>query len=60
MPYSYAYEVASSILGCTLFSLPMKYLSLPLRAPFKFKSIWDGVIEKIDRRLARVEDDVLV
>jgi hypothetical protein len=44
-------DVLANILECTLFSLPMKYLSLPLRAPFKFKSIWDGIIEKIERRL---------
>jgi hypothetical protein len=30
----------------------MKYLGLPLGASFKAKSIWDGIIEKIERRLA--------
>jgi hypothetical protein len=33
-------------------SLPLKYLGLPLGASFKTKSIWDDVVEKIDRRLA--------
>lgn len=28
-------------------SLPLKYLGLLLRAPYKAKHIWDGVIEKI-------------
>jgi hypothetical protein len=31
--------------------LPFKYLGLSLGAPFKAKKIWDGVIEKIERRL---------
>jgi len=43
----------ASILGCTASPLPMKYLSLPLRAPFKAIAIWDGVIEKIECRLAK-------
>ena len=34
-------------------SLPLKYLSLPLGALYKAKHIWDGVIEKIERRFAR-------
>jgi hypothetical protein len=34
------------ILGCMMSSLPMKYLSLPLGASYKAKSIWDGIIEK--------------
>jgi hypothetical protein len=42
----------ASILGCRVSSLPLKYLSLPLGASFKAKSIWDGVIEKIERCLA--------
>jgi len=31
----------------------MKYLGLPLGASFKAKSIWDGIIEKIERCLVR-------
>jgi hypothetical protein len=42
----------ANILGCWISSLPMRYLCLPLEASFKAKSIWDGVIEKIERRLA--------
>jgi len=41
----------ANILGYTLTSLPMKYLGLLLGAPFKAKSIWDGVIEKIECHL---------
>jgi hypothetical protein len=40
------------ILGCGVSSLPMKYLGLPLGASYKDKHIWDGVIEKIEQRLA--------
>lgn len=32
--------------------LPRKYLGLPLGASLKEKSIWDGVIEKTEQRLA--------
>jgi hypothetical protein len=42
----------ASILGCGVSSLPLKYLGLPLGACYKAKSIWDGVVEKIERRLA--------
>jgi hypothetical protein len=42
----------ASILGCGVSSLPLKYLGLPLGAPFKAKSIWDDVVGKIKRRLA--------
>ena len=39
-------------LGCKQGSLPMKYLGLPLGAKFKDKSIWNPIMEKIERRLA--------
>jgi len=42
----------SSILGCGVSSLPLKYIGLPLGASYKPKHIWDGVIKKIERRLA--------
>ena len=42
----------ASVLGCGVSSLPIKYLGLPLGAPFKAKYIWDDVIGKIERRLA--------
>jgi hypothetical protein len=45
-------EGLAGILGCRVSSLPLKYLGLPLGASFKAKPIWNGVIEKIDRRLA--------
>ena len=37
--------------GCKQGSLPMKYLGLPLGAKFKDKSIWNPILEKMERRL---------
>ena len=39
------------VLGCNQGSLPMKYLGLPLGAKFKDKSIWNPILEKMERRL---------
>jgi hypothetical protein len=44
--------VLASLLGCRISSLPMKYLGLPLGASYKATSIWNGVIETMERRLA--------
>ena len=38
--------------GCRLGSLPSTYLGLPLGAPFKSVTVWDGVKERFRRRLA--------
>jgi len=40
------------ILGCGFATLLVKYLGLPLGASYKSTHIWDGVVEKIDCRLA--------
>ena len=47
--------VLSSILarGYKQGTLPMKYLGLPLGAKFKDKTIWNPILEKMERRLAR-------
>lgn len=42
----------AGILGCGVSSLPLKYIGLPLGAPFKAKSSWDEVVGKIERWLA--------
>jgi len=42
----------AGILRCGVSTLPVKYLGLPLRASYKAKHICDGVIEKIEHRLA--------
>ncbi|KAG6646726.1 hypothetical protein CIPAW_07G027800 [Carya illinoinensis] len=41
----------ADFLGCKVSSLPMKYLGLPLEAFYKSKTMWDGVVEKIERKL---------
>jgi hypothetical protein len=41
----------AGILGCGTSSLPLKYLGIPLRASFKAKYIWDGIMEKMERWL---------
>jgi len=45
-------EELANILSCNISSLPLRYLGLPLGAPFKSKAIWDGVIETMEKRLA--------
>ena len=45
-------EVLAGILGCKCASLPLKYLGLPLGAKFKETTIWNPIIEKMERRLA--------
>ena len=40
-----------AVLGCKQGSLPMKYLGLPLGAKFKDKSIWNPILEKMERKL---------
>jgi hypothetical protein len=45
-------ESLAHILGCRIGSLPTTYLAMPLGASFKYISIWNGVIENVERRLA--------
>jgi hypothetical protein len=45
-------DYLASILGCEVASLPFKYLRLPLGAPNNASHIWDGILEKMERRLA--------
>jgi len=45
-------ERLANLLGCRVASLPMTYLGLSLGASYKSTSIWNGVIEKMERRLA--------
>jgi hypothetical protein len=42
----------ASILGCRVSALPLMYLGLPLGASFKKKSIWNVVVEKVEKCLA--------
>ena len=45
-------DLLLNVLGCKLGSLAMKYLGLPLGANFKDKSIWNLIVEKMERKLA--------
>ena len=42
----------AEILGYRIGSLPMTYLGMPLRASYKSPSIWNPILENIQRRLA--------
>jgi len=45
-------EELANVLCCNISSLPLRYLGLPLGAPFKTKALWDGVVDKMEERLA--------
>ena len=45
-------DLLLNVLGCKQGTLPMKYLSLPLGVKCKDKTIWNQILEKIERRLA--------
>ncbi|RVW20278.1 La-related protein 6B [Vitis vinifera] len=45
-------DVLAVELGCRVGSLPSSFLGLPLGAPNKAISMWDGVEERVRRRLA--------
>jgi hypothetical protein len=44
--------VLADILCCRIGQFPMNYLSMPLGSSFKALSIWNSIIEKMERRLA--------
>lgn len=41
------------ILGCKVENMQTVYLGMPLGNEHKSIQIWDGIVEKIERRLAR-------
>ena len=41
----------AEILGCRIRSLPMTYLGMPLGASHKSPSIWNPILENIERKL---------
>ena len=45
-------DVLVGMLGCRQSSLPLRYLGLPLGAKFKKLSVWNPILEKMERRLA--------
>jgi hypothetical protein len=44
-------EELADILSFRISSFPLKCLGLPLGAPFKLKAIWDGVVERIEKKV---------
>ena len=42
----------AALLSCKIGSIPLNYLGMPLGAPQKALSIWDPILEKVERRLA--------
>lgn len=42
----------ADILGCRVAHMPISYLGLPLGARFKCQHIWNGIIERMEKRLA--------
>ena len=44
--------VLADILCCRISQLPMTYLGMPLGSSFEALSIWNPIIEKMERRLA--------
>ena len=44
-------DVLVGMLDCRQSSLPLRYLGLPLGAKFKELSIWNPILEKMERRL---------
>ena len=45
-------QVLADILCCWIGKLPMTYLGMPLGSNFKALSIWNPIIEKMEKRLA--------
>ena len=45
-------DLLLNVLGCKQGTFPMKCLGLPLGANFKDKSIWNPIVEKMERKLA--------
>ena len=44
-------DILANILWCRMGSLPMKYLGMPLGTSFKTASIWNPILEKIEKKL---------
>ena len=46
-------HVLAEILGCRVGALPMTYLGMSLGASHKSPFIWNPILEKVNRKLAR-------
>ena len=45
-------DALANILQCRVDSLPMKYLGMPLGISFKTVSIWNPILEKMEKKLS--------
>ena len=45
-------DALANILQCRVGSLPMKYLWMPLGTSFKIASIWNPILEKMEKKLS--------
>ena len=45
-------NILTRVLCCRVGSLPMTYLGMPLGAHYKDSSIWNPIVEKMERRLS--------
>ena len=45
-------DALANILCCRVGSLPMKYLGMPLGTSFKTTSIWNSILEKMEKKLS--------
>ena len=45
-------DALANILCCRVGSLPMKYLGMPLGTSFKKTSIWNPILEKMEKKLS--------
>ena len=46
-------DALANILQCRVGSLPMKYLGMPLGTSYKAASIWNPILEKMEKKLSR-------
>ena len=44
-------DTLANILSCSVGNLPMKYLGMPLGTSFKTTSIWNPILEKMEKKL---------
>ena len=44
-------DASATILRCKVGSLPMKYLGMPLGTPYKTTSIWNPILERMEKKL---------
>ena len=45
-------DALATILRCRVGSLPMKYLGMPLGTPYKTASVWNPILEKMEKKLS--------